>query len=130
IQPNAEICVLQRWVERERSIERIFQPDRVARGGKFLSTKNAPLLEWPVRTCQIEPRFRALRFTACPAIGCANCGCRGRLETLVEPAIVLVELNFPPDDDFGESEAAFRRRRRTRARKVCACLIESRAQDP
>src|SRR5206468_3367017 len=101
----------------------------VAGGGQFLSTKYAPLFERRVRTGQVEPRFGALRLAAGPAIGGVDGRRRRSLQTFIEPTIVLVELNIPPDDDFREGEAAFHRRRWAGARKLGACLIESRAQD-
>src|SRR4029079_10922525 len=123
------IGILQRRIERQRAIERALEANRITRRRQFLPAQNAPLFERCVCAREIEPGLRPLRLTLGPSFRRFNRRGGSAGQWLIEAAIIGIELDFPPQHDFGKRQAAFRRRRWTATAKLGARLIESRMED-
>src|SRR5437667_12491664 len=129
VEADAEIRIVQRRIELQRSLERGLDLASLARGREPLASEHVPLHQWRIRPSQIEPGFCALWLAAGPP-GVGQDSRRGRIcETPIEQTAFGIDENLPPQRDHAERLAGLSRSGRTGLLQLRIDAIELRVKD-
>ena len=129
IHADAELRVVHRWIEGERSFECFLDALAVAGGGDALFPIDAVLRAHPVCGAEIEPGLGALRLGVGHTERIVDRALGGRHEGGIEGAITEIELDLPPQAERFEAPACDGRRRRARRRQDLVQGIEIGVED-
>ena len=129
IDADAEVRVVQRGVELEGALERVFDLLAVARRADPFPPQDPPLDAWRIRPRKIEPGFSALRLAPDPGIVGGDGRSREVRELPIEEPAFRVDLNLPPQRHEAKRLARALRGRWAGLHELGVGLLEARIED-